>query len=239
MKQALVRDAAKAHQYLKELPNGQLFTTKACKIQIPEHFVHRGLAEVGIDTYIYGIYALIFEDGIYAVSNINAMIRITPYKILTTKVNEVPYYEFYFEANSVVIPDLNLVRSNSLIYDIFDELVFHGKIPWFFNYEDVGNLFSTAKKHSDSDVAQSYETIELIASMLARQHNERTKYYRTSLQSEKDKANPPDYVPLASVFYSATNTLNKLAGNYFADGLVSALVAPSKETERIESLLRA
>ncbi len=239
MQQVLMRDAARVHSYLKELPGGQLFTTKACKIQVPEHFISRGLGEVGVDTYVYGIYALIFEDGVYAVSNINAMIPITPSKILTTKIKEVPYYEFYFEENSVIIPDLNLVRSDGLIYTVFDELIFHGKIPWYFNYEDVGKLFSSAKKHSNSGVAQSYETIELIASMLAREHNNRTKYYRTSVQDEKDLKVAPDYVPLMSVFYSATNTLNKLAGNYFTDGLVSALVTPTKETERIETILRA
>lgn len=239
MQKKLLRDAARVHSYLKELPGGQLFTTKACKIQIPEHFLSRGLAEVGIDTYVYGIYALIFEDDVYAVSNINAMIPITPSKILTTKIDDVAYYEFYFEENSVIIPDLNLVRSNNLIYTVFDELIFHGKIPWYLNYEDMGHLFASAKKHADSGVAQSYETIELIASMLARDHNDRTRYYRTSVQSKKDLITPPDYVPLMSVFYSATNTLNKLAGNYFTNGLVSALVTPTKETERIETILRA
>jgi hypothetical protein len=235
----LRRDASQAHKYLKELPDGQLFTTKACKIQIPEHFAHRGLAEVGIETYIYGIYALIFEDGIYAVSNINAMIKITPFKTQTVKIKEVLYYEFYFEANSVVIPNMNLVCRDTLIYNVFDEIYFKGKVPWYLNYEDIGKLFDTAKPHADSNVAENFETIELIASIVAREKGNRINYFRHSLKSAEDtKRSVPDYVPMMSVFYSATNTLNKLAGSYFNDGIVSALVNPSTEVQRIEQLLR-
>jgi hypothetical protein len=48
---------------------------------------------------------------------------------------------------------------------------------------------------------------------------------------------PPVYIPLRSVTYTATNTTNKLAGSYFQEGLVSALVSPSERKERIESIL--
>ena len=51
--------------------------------------------------------------------------------------------------------------------------------------------------------------------------------------------NPASYIPLNSVYYAATNTVNKLAGNHFDKGVVSALITPTEEIEHIESLLRA
>ncbi len=236
----LTRDAAKVKACLKELPSGQLLTTQACRIQVPKRFEDRGLAAIGNDTYIYGIYALILEDGSYAVSNIMAMVKINPYKILEVKIDEVSYYEFYFEANSLIVDTVHLVRRNLLMFNVIDEFMFQGNVPWYIEYEDLGKLLDTSEFHADSKVGQSFEVTELIASFLGRKRDDRTKYYRTVIESYADlKKNPPAFVALKSVFYSATNTLNKLAGSYFNDGVVSALVSPSQNVERIEALLRS
>ena len=235
-----VRNADKVKLALKELPDGQLLTTEACRIQVPARFSDKNLAQIGIDNYIFGIFALILEDGTYSVCNVNAMIKILPFKVIDTTINGVVYHEFYFEANSVVIANLNLVKRDVLAYNVLEELIFNGNLPWYLNYEDVGKLFDTAKKHADIAIDRNYEVLELITSMIARDANDRTKYYRTTVESENDIfSRPPEYVPMKSVFFSATNTLNKLAGNYFSDGVVSALVTPTREVERIESLLRA
>lgn len=240
MAPGLIRNAERVKASLRELPTGQLVTTRACKIQVPERFSAKGLADIGIDTHVYGIFALIMDDGFYAVSLVNAMMKVEPYKVLTEVVRNVPYHTFYFEAGQVVISNLNLVCRDVLIYSVLDELIFNGKIPWYLQYEDLGKLFDTAKRHASSNVAQNYEVIELIASMLTRVKEDRTQYYRNHLESyEAMVTSPPAFVPMKSVFYSASNTLNKLAGNYFTDGIVSALVNPSTEVQHLEQLLRS
>ena len=156
------------------------------------------------------------------------------------KINEVSYYEFYFEANSILIETTHLVRRNLLMFNVLDEFMFQGNVPWYIEYEDLGKLLDTSEYHADSRVGQNYEVTELIASFLARKKDDRTKYYRTVIENFADlKKTPPVFVALKSVFYSATNTLNKLAGSYFNDGVVSALVTPTQNVERIESLLRS
>lgn len=240
MAQKLVRNAERVHACLKELPTGQLLVTEPCRIQIPARFAQRGLAQVGLENYIVGIYALILEDGSYAVSNINALLTIEPFKTLTVMIGDVPYYEFHFEANSFITQTIHLVCQADIIFNIFDEFAFKGNIPWYIEYEDLGKLFDTARYHAKSNVASNLEAIELIASIIARNKEDRTQYYRTVITEYYDlNKNPPAFVPLNSVFYSATNTMNKLAGNYFNDGIVSALVNPTTETSRLESLLRA
>lgn len=213
---------------------------KNCKIQIPARFNDRGLAQVGTDTYIYGIFALILEDGSYTVCNVNSMFKISPSRILTVNIRDVAYFEFHFDAGDVVFVSTDLVKRDVLIYNVFDEIFFKGNVPWYLEYEDLGKIFDTSKSYAASNVGQNYETIELIASLVTRAADDRTKYYRTILESRGDlKAKPPAYIPLKSVFYAVTNTFNKLAGSYFSDGVVSALVNPSTTTSRIETLLRA
>lgn len=236
----MLRDAAYIKSFLQELPTGQLFTTKACRIQIPTRYKDRDIASIGLETYVYGIFALISEENKYAVSNVTALMKILPYKTLEIDVGGIPYYEFHFEPNTVIVETLDLVKKDILIYNVLDEFIFQGKIPWFLNYEDVAKLFDSSQDFAGSNVAESPETLELLASMIARNPDNRLQYYRTILKSYDDLiTNPPDFVPMLSVYYSATNTLNKLAGRNYNDGIVSALVTPTEKIQRIEQLVRA
>jgi len=126
------------------------------------------------------------------------------------------------------------------MYNIFDEFIFKGKIPWYMGYEDVGKLFDTADSHAGSAVASNYEVIELIASMVTRSKDDRTKYIRSVAKTDEDfNDSKISYVPLSSIFYSVNSTVNKIAGSYFSDGVVSALVTPTTKVDKIESILRA
>jgi acid stress-induced BolA-like protein IbaG/YrbA len=232
----LTRDAPSVLANFKEKDN-RLYALKPCSIQIPKRFSDRNLAGISTDVFIYGIYALIVEDK-YAVSNVTAMVQINPTKITTVKVKGTEYHNFQFDAGTAVISNLDVVKRNLLIYNVLDEFIIKGKIPWYLNYDDLGQLFDRAKNYADSNVGLVPEIFELIVSMISRTHQDRTKYFRTSINSPADINKTPEYVALSSVFYSSTNTLNKLAGNYFSDGVASALVTPTEETERLETLLR-
>lgn len=234
-----IRDPTKVKNNLTALETGELITSKECKIHIPSRYIERDLALVGIDTYIYGVYALIYEEEYYSVFSINGIVQIDPYKIIKEKVDGVEYTALYFEANSVLIKNLNIVQRDTLVNKLLDEFIFQSKIPWYLNYNDLGKLFDTAKQYANSNISQRYEVMELLVSLISRNSNEMQNYYRTFI-TEPDQVftNPPNYVPLNSVYYSASNTLNKLAGNYMSKGLVSALVSKTENVERIESLLK-
>ena len=234
------RDAKAALSYLTENAAGQIIAKKSCKIQIPVRFTEVGLGEIGINTYSYGFFPIIFDTNEYAVINVCAMVSLNPVKLTTISVNEVDYYEFSFDAGQVVIKTTDLLRKEALMYNVLDEFIFKGKLPWYAEYEDVGKLLDTAKHHAGSNVAQNLEVIEFIASMVTRSSNDRTKYIRTVAQSYADVTlDKVDFVPLKSVFYSVNSTLNKIAGSYFNDGVTSALVNPTSKVELIESVIRA
>ncbi len=234
----LVRDANHVKACLQEMSDGSLVTTKGCKIIIPTRFEERSLAEVGIDVFIVGIYAMIVEDKYYAVSLVNTMIRITPTSIMKIKIKGVEHYEFTFDPGQIVMPRTTLVKDDVLLYRIYDEIVSKGKVPWYLNYDDLGHIFDTASSHAGANVGTNPEVTELIISIIARNSKDRTQYYRACIKSlDEIKTNPPVFISMKSVPYAATNTTNKLAGSYFSEGVVSALVSPSDRVERIERLL--
>jgi hypothetical protein len=219
---------------------GQILTKQNCKIQVPFRYSTRGLGEVSVDTRIYGCFPVIFENGQYTLCNVTSVIEINPFKTSVVLIDEVEYHQFEFRAGDVVIKNTEVVRDDLLMYNIFDEFIFKGKIPWYMGYDDLGKLFDTAASHAGSNVGDNYEVIELIASMVTRSKEDRSKYIRSVAETYADVSDGKiDYVPLSSVFYSVNSTVNKIAGSYFTDGVVSALVVPTAKVDKIESILRA
>lgn len=234
------RDAQRVLEAIKENQAGQIIAKEECKIQVPVRFSEIGLGEIGINTYTYGLFAIILASGEYSVCNINAIVELQPYKQTLVTINDIDYHEFHFEPGSVIIKTTDLVKREALLYRVFDEFIFKGKVPWYAEYEDLGKLFDSAKYHAGSNVGQNLEVIEFIASMITRYKADRTKYIRNSITSFNELSlNNIDYVPLKSVFYSVNSTLNKIAGSYYNDGIASALINPSREVGNIEAILRA
>lgn len=234
-----IRDSSKIRDCLQLLADGRTVTNKECKIYIPSRFSERGLAEVGIENHIVGIYAIVVDDKYYGVCNMCAMVKIDPNSMLRVKINGIEHYEFTFKPGATVIKSNEVVKTDTLVYRIYDEIISKGRVPWYLNYSDLGKIFDTAKSHAGANIGQNSEVTQLIVSMISRNSEDRNKYYRTTIDSIDDlKTHPPAYIPLKSVIYAATNTTNKLAGSYFSVGVVSSLVSPADRTERIEGLLR-
>jgi hypothetical protein len=233
------RSAESVKKTLAEKDN-QIFTKTGCRIQFPSRLVERDLAVVGNNIFCFGCFVIILDTGEYAVMNANSMIELSPFKVGKTTIDEQEYYELYFDAGSVVIKTTETVKNDLLIYNVFDEFIFKGKTPWYMDYEDIGKLFDTAESHANSFVAKNPEVIEFIAAMIGRSKKDRTQFIRMFGSSYKDfELSNVDIVPLNSVFYSVNNTLNKISGNYFTDGVTSALTTSSKEVGNIEKILRA
>lgn len=234
----MVRDADKVKAALRETEDGKLVTLKPVKIYVPTRFEERGLASIGIETHICGVFAMTIDDSYYAVSLVNAMARIEPSSMMKVLIDGDEYFEFEFDKGATVFPALDLVKTDSLVYKIYNEIVAGGHIPWYLSYTDLALIFDTAKEHAGANIGQNHEVTELLVSIVARNAANRNEYYRKSIQDLHDlTTNPPVFIPLRSVEYAASNTLNKLAGSYFSRGVVSALVTPTTRLERLDALL--
>ena len=157
----------------------------------------------------------------------------------TTKFDDEEYFSFSFKAGSEVVSNLNLVRDDTLVYRVYNEITAKGHFPWFLSYEDLGKLYMTAPKHGNIVLASNNATFEMIAASITRDNRDTTKYYRYQINSMREQyTNPPNFIPLRSVLYGTTNTTSRLIGSYFEEGVLSALTNPSEKTEHVESLLR-
>lgn len=232
-----VRDPKFIGSILHTLDDDSLVCSKKIKIFIPSRFAERGLASLGAENYITGILAIECE-GKYSIMMVNAMLRIDPAEINRVNFGEEEYFEFVFYPGSVVVPNLNLAKTDTLTYKIYDEIIAKARVPWYITYLDLAQLFSTAQEHAGANVGSNKEVTELLISIVARNKDKRTEYYRQIVQDEASLVtNPPSYVPLKDITLSATNTINKLGGGYFRQGTISAIVAPSERVENLENLL--
>jgi hypothetical protein len=232
----LVRNPEVVKACLFESGN-KLFTKQDCVIEIPTRFLDRNLAKIGDEIYTVGIYALILPDGNYSVCLMDSFVTIAPTRITTRVVKDVEYTRFHFDAGAAVIDNLTVVKRDLIIFDIIDEIFFKGNNPWYLTYDDRAKLFDTSKQYANSNVGKQLATIELLNALTARSPQDLKTLIRHALVNGGTKS--PAFVPLMSVLYTADSTLAKLAGNYFNDGVVSALVNKTDEASRIEQLLRA
>lgn len=236
-----IRNAQKVLSQLVDQP-GQPVTTKSnLTIHIPVRFSEIGLASVGSSVFVYGLFAMILDSGEYALCNVNALVEIRPSLIEKIMIDDTEYYQFRFYPGDVVIQTKELVCRSSLIYTAIEEFVFKGKVPYYVEYEDMGKLFDSSKKHSKTSANIIPSVMEFLVAYIARSKSDRTKFLRETIQTKQDiQPEKLEWVPLRSVYWSAPNTVNKLAGAYGgSDGIVSALVNPSQRVERIEKILRA
>lgn len=86
-KRPTTRNPEAVRGVLVERADGSVVTKVACTIQIPTRFEEIGLIHTGEQTEIFGLFALILENGDYSVFNASAMMGITPNRV---EVREVP-----------------------------------------------------------------------------------------------------------------------------------------------------
>ena len=234
---SLTRDASKVAAAFK-VTGEQVVALKEIRILIPERYTEKGLAKIGKETHLVGIYAMVVGQH-YAVSRINAMMQFNPSVINTIKIRGDNYLELIFDPGSVVLATNRLVVNDNIAYLIFDEFISKGHIPWFIGYDDLARLFETSDKHAGLKLGSRHVVLGMIAASITRAKSDRTMYYRHAIANVKDPSTVPfAHIKLRSISHGTTNTTSRLVGSFWNDGLTSALVNPAEKTEQIEELLR-
>lgn len=233
------RDASKVHAALVKQPDGSVLTKRPIKVYLPEDYTDRKMAEIGSDTLTLGVFAMVVDDTYYAVMKVNAKMRLKPTTIATVKFGDRSYLELTFAPGSCVIASSDLIKSDTLVYQIFNYFISNGKVPWFLDYEDLAALFDSAEHHAGVRLNKSHVILEMIAATISRSQNSRITYYRHTLDPQGNSDLKPVYISLRNISLGPSNTPARLLGSYWADGLTSSLVNQSKKLERVEQLLRS
>lgn len=238
------RNPKKIKDNLVVTKNRQVVCKEECSVLVPTRFKEIGLCNIDEKVSVLGSFIITMKDKSdkvhYGVVNVNTMIELGDSEIEVIKDDEgSEFYSFNFSNKDIVFNNTDLLKNDLLIFEILNEFIFKGKVPWYMEYEDMGNLFSTAEEYSGSKINNNEETIELLISIISRLKKNRVTNIRNSVTSyEEITKDTICYVPLSSVFFSVNSTFNKLAGNNFHEGVTSALVKTTDEASKVETLLR-
>lgn len=235
-----IRDPKKVKAAIKRTDEGSYVALKPLKIQIPARFPQRGLAVFEDEITFLGFCAIILDDKYYTSSNICAPFRSEPTLVGKAIVDDIEYIEMQYEPGDRLISSENLVMIDNLLYRIYDEMIAKGRVPWYVDpVRGMGRLFDTAIKHAGVRIEKTPTIMEIITSSICRDPSDLKRYYRQAMETYDDiEANPPTIIPLRNVSYGATNTISKLTGSRFDEGMTSAIVNPGDRVERTEKILR-
>lgn len=231
------RNAEKVLSLLTDLPGKPVIAKQKLMIQFPTRFNEIGLAKVGAETFVFGLFIIVAENGDYALCNVNSLIELGKGLVEKETIGDVEYFNYTFQPGDVVMKTKELVCRPPLVYKAIDEFVFKGKVPWYVEYDDMGKLFDTAKKYAKTRANILPSVTEFMAAYIARDSHNRINFIRETAKSYNDFKSLR-WVAMQSVYWSAPGTVNKLAGAYFQDGIVSAIVNPSERVDKIERILR-
>jgi len=232
------RDPGRIKQALVKR-NGQYIAKETIRLMFPSYFADRGMADFSADYYVLGMFALITADSHYGVLNIPAMVKVSRGSISRVTVNKVEYIVLEYEPGSVVISTNRIVREDKLVYPIFNDLSFKGKIPWYMSGVNLGYILDGGSKYAGTDLGKNRKAIQVIFSLLARNPKNPNQAYRHVVNSfEEVDSEPPYYTALRNVQYLASNTFSKLTGANFRPGVNNALINPTTRVEPIERIFR-
>ena len=217
---------------------GQYVTKSGCSIQVPVRTEDRGLTIIDVRTYVFGQFAIILDNGDYAYNNAICRVEINPTSMKIVTVDDIDYYEFYFEPNSVVIKTNQVVKDDKILYYVLDEFVFQAKVPWYMDYNDRLKLFLNVGRYVGLKAGDIPEILEAMVAITARSSSDETLFLRQTLKTYTDTTKIIN-IPFSSVQESVQGTFNKIGGNYFEPAITGALTSPSQMANRFEKILRA
>lgn len=217
-----------------KVKDNSTLTTAKLYVMFPERYIKIGLAEISVDfVKTVGIYAILDEKGNYTVVNTPIFHELLPSSTDTVTVDDVSYVICTFDKDSIFLSSNDLIVMDSFVYDLFNEFYLHGNVPWFFDYEDLPNVFRTSKQYNNIPIGNDIVTWEVLSSVVTRYSSDKTKYHRQVL----DK--PYEFIGLNDIRYGYDNTGARIIGGYMKEGLTTSIIDKEKETSDTSKLLRA
>lgn len=219
----------------------QVICKNNCRIQVPKGYFEHGLGQIGVETFVFGLFAVILDTGQYALVNTTAMFQIAPSSTTIISIEGLEYYEFSFPKDTVIFKTTGLLSDAKIVYEVFQNFFFKARLPWYVGYEDHGKIFDNAPKFAGFNALRNPETAEFLTAMIARKAGSSdNEFLRVVAESYDDVAvGKVEFTKMDSPITSVRSTLNKIAGAYAQDGIISATVSPSESVGTVEKIIRA
>ena len=220
--------AIKAVLYEKD---GKWYTKEKISIEFPKWYEEKNLLTNEAVSRLYGIFAFVLGDQ-YSVSLIPTPIVTKPLMIEEIERGDETYYSFLYAKNTVVIESTKVVCEKLLSYNMFNSFFILNKLPWFLEYEDKLKVLDNLKYYGKSEIGSNPIANEIIVSFCERNAKDPNVFYR------QNQTGGSVSIDLKDPYYAARNTVNRIGGSYYAEGLNSAIVQKEEAPSKIEKLVR-
>lgn len=207
------------------------YATKKTIIEFPKWYQDKGLYEISDNTFLYGIFAMIVDDK-YSVSRIPTVMNTTPLMVKEIDRDGETYIQLIYGPGDRVINSQNVLMQPFLSYEYFNGFYMLARMPWFIDYEDLIFTMDNTVKYAGNNLGSNNVGNEVLPTFISRQQEDKRMFYRSNPTGK------PYFVGLMDVRYSALSTINKQAGNYPEESLVSALIIKEEKPTTLENHVR-
>jgi hypothetical protein len=233
----MIKDKKSIISSLKTMSDGSIVTTDDLVIHFPERFITKSLAVEGQEFTCIGMFAII-KDNKYALMNVISTLSMSPRESRKFIYDSMSYVEWSFPKGSTFIKSTELIKNDNLVGHIFEEFISKGNVPYYYDYEDYSKILASSQKYTGANLGASDSLMSVITSSIARWPLDKRMHYRQGLASYTGKKPPkPLYIGLGDM-NASTNTIARLRGAYFSDGIRTSILNPTVRLEKTDELIR-
>lgn len=223
--------------FMDDQANSVWVAKEEIHIVFPKYYLDGKLGSIDSRFNVVGMFGFVVGDS-FASYNVGTIMPLTPGESSIIKIEGKDYYKLTWQAGEVMCPNTNLVLRDVLAFQIYDEFNAKGRVPPYFDNQDHASLSDDTTMFTGVNLGSDPALFGIYNAATTKNPNDLTQPARELYKTQDDFFNMEvARLPLRSVAYGADNTTARLVGSYLSEGVNSALVNPSEQTERIEQLL--
>jgi hypothetical protein len=194
--------------------------TEDLTILFPKRFLDKDMASIDATVHYPGIAIIVDSDNNYSKMNIPNKLETEASVIEDVTIDGTTYLSITVTKDTFLFTTLSVVQDTDLLFQLLDEFIMKGNIPFYMEYEDVLNIFLNSREYLDNGIADNHIGFSILVSITARDAD--NNYYRTS-----DKG-VLKYVGLSNPTLGSKHTFTKLTRSHLKKGMVSAINNPEE-----------
>lgn len=213
----------------------RVVTTAPLSIYIPSRWRSRKMLYIGDSIKAVGLF-MITSGGKYAVNSACTLIEIGNTTVAKEDVEGVEHFRFDYEAGDTVFPNTNTVVDGNNLFRIYDELFQKGKVPAWYHYNDLLDVFNTAQSLAGVKLSANHVAVHAIIAQLARTPSDLMALHRNT--STRTNYTNVKFISMKSPIFGANNNVTRTTGANFDDKLTAALIDDIDDPGTIEKYMR-
>lgn len=231
-----IRNPSKVHASLLETDD-QLITKTGCTLVLPEGYISKGLAVIGSEVSILGIFAMFIDDVTYGMSTATSMMTLGPdYIPGNTVIDDVTYLTYKFAPGATVFKTVELIIDKKIVNSIMDFFIDYGHSPWFFNYVDLAELFIDAGYFNNMNMGGQIVQ-DIIIANIARNPEDVRQLFKEVLKNINQINTRPLFISQRDVAMNTSSNLARVNGSELARTTQAMLLSTPTHSQELEDIL--